>query len=363
MDLVKIDSESKDEGRIQAYLKEVFISLGLEVIEDNAKEKTGYGANNLLCRLAGRKDVSPVFFCCHMDTVPPGMGIQPKIEDDIIYSDGTTILGADDKAGIAALIELFELIKENNIDHGTIEVVLTVGEETGLVGAEAFDMNLLQADDGFVFDTGGPVGAITVGSPTLYMMEVVVEGISAHAGIEPEKGLSAIEIASKSIAQMKLGRIDEETTANIGTIEGGTATNVVMDKVTIHAEARSLSATSAMEQVEHMQELFEKTAESMGGSAKVTTEKKCTGYRLAKETNVVQIAYKAIDKIGRTPTYEVSGGGSDANVFNEKGKVTTNLSVGYGDIHTVNEFIPIEELKKSAELAYQIVLEIINNND
>lgn len=265
IELVKIDSESKNEGKFQAFLKRKFEALGLEVYEDNAKEITGYGANNLLCRLPGNKNVDPIFFCCHMDTVPPGVGIQPEIKDGIIYSDGSTILAADDKAGIAILIELIEVLQENNIPHGTLEFVFTVGEETGLVGAEAFDMELLQADYGFVLDTGGPVGAITVGSPTLYMMDVIVEGVTAHAGIEPEKGVSAIEIISKAIANMKLGRIDDETTANIGTVHGGTASNIVMDKVELVAEARSISADSAIKQVQHMQKLFEDTAFAMGG--------------------------------------------------------------------------------------------------
>lgn len=354
-ELVKIDSESKDEAAIQAFLKEKLVSLGLEVFEDDAKKTTGYGANNLLGRLAGSKHAEPIFFCCHMDTVPPGIGIKPEIRDGNIYSDGTTILAADDKAGIAALLELIVLLKEEEIEHGTIEFVFTVGEETGLVGAEAFDMNLLQANEGFVLDTGGPVGAITVGSPTLYMMDIMVEGVAAHAGIEPEKGVSALEIASKAIANMRLGRIDEETTANLGTVEGGTATNVVMDHVHITAEARSISAEAAEQQVAHMKALFQETAEEMGGEVNIKVEKMCTGYRFTEDMAIIKQAQEAIRQIERTPIFEVSGGGSDANVFNEKGKQTVNLSVGYEKIHTVEEYIPVEELKKAAELAYHLV--------
>lgn len=358
IELVKIDSESKNEEKFQAFLKEKFVSLGLDVEEDNAKATTGYGANNLLCRLSGEKEVDAIFFSCHMDTVPPGVGIQPEVRDEIIYSDGTTILAADDKAGIAIMIELVELINEKKLPHGTIEFVLTVGEETGLIGAEAFDVGSLVSDYGFVLDTGGPVGAITVGSPTLYSINVVIEGITAHAGIEPEKGVSAVEIASKAIAKMKLGRIDHRTTANIGTIHGGTASNIVMEKVEVVAEARSISTESCVAQVNHMKELFEESAKEMGGKATILTDRKCTGYDFTEESNVVKIAAEAIRKIGREPIYEVSGGGSDANVFNAKGKETTNLSIGYERIHTVNEFIPIDELEKATELAYQIVADI-----
>lgn len=359
IELVKIDSESKNEGEIQEFLKRKFESLGLQVEEDDAKEKTGYGANNLLCTLHGDEKIDPIFFCCHMDTVAPGVGIKPQIKDDIIYSDGTTILAADDKAGIAVLIELIELIKEQNIPHGTIEFVLTVGEETGLVGAKAFDMDLLTSEYGFVLDIGGPVGAIVVASPTLYMLDITIKGITAHAGIEPEKGVSALEIASHAIANMKLGRIDHETTANIGYISGGTTTNIVMEKVNLLAEVRSISTESCFAQMEHMEKLFKETAQKMGGTVEIKKSRSSTGFKLNKESKTVKLAAQSIRNINREPYYEITGGGSDANVFNEKGKETANLSIGYEEIHTVNEYISIQELEVAAKLAYQIVNDVV----
>ena len=256
IELVKIDSESKHEGKFQEFLKQKFDALGLEVMEDNTKEKTGLGANNLIARLPGNAEADAMFFSCHVDTVAPGRNIQPVIRDGIIYSEGVTILAADDKAGIAVMIELIEQIKEKSLPHGMIEFVLSPGEEIGLVGAAALDPQLIKSEFGFVLDSGGPVGGITVASPSLYGIEVIIKGETAHAGLEPEKGVSAIEIAAKAIANMKLGRIDKDTTANIGTIHGGVASNIVADEVQISAEARSIDHEICEEQVNHMIDLF-----------------------------------------------------------------------------------------------------------
>ncbi|TFJ43328.1 hypothetical protein CKN80_12320 [Carnobacterium divergens] len=355
VDLVKIDSETKQEEAIQPYLKSEFEKLGLEVTEDQTKGETGFGANNLIAVLAGDDSLETIFFSCHMDTVMPGKNIQPIIKDGVIQTDGTTILGADDKAGIAILFELIQTLKESEMVHCPIEFVITVGEESGLVGAKAFDVKQLSANYGFVLDTGGPVGSITVGSPTQYRIEALIKGVTAHAGVAPEKGISAVQIAANAIHHMKLGRIDEETTANIGLISGGTATNIVMDRLEVIAEARSLSKEACENQVNHMKATFETIASEMGGSAAVLTKKNYDGYRFTKESPVVQVAAKAIMNLGIHPNYQTSGGGSDANIFNGKGKPTTNLSIGYEKIHTVHEYIPTKELKKAAELAYQIV--------
>lgn len=355
IELVKIDSETRNEGKIQPYLKGIFTELGLTVEEDNTMGETGYGANNLLCTLAGDADTTPIFFSSHMDTVVPGVNIQPIIKDGAIYSDGTTILGADDKAGIAIMIELIHLLKEEKIKHGTLEFVITVGEESGLVGAKAFDVNRLQAPFGFVLDTGGPVGAITIGSPTQYHIDVILNGVTAHAGVAPEKGVSAVQIASNAIHQMKLGRIDEMTTANIGFISGGTATNIVMDRLEIVAEARSLSPESGAAQVKHMEETFIRVAKEMGGSAEVIIKKMYDGYLFDAETPVVKMAAEGMKQAGIASHLQKSGGGSDANIFNGKGKPTTNLSVGYQEIHTVKEYMPIDEFVKAVEMAFGIV--------
>ncbi|WP_374723460.1 M20/M25/M40 family metallo-hydrolase [Calidifontibacillus erzurumensis] len=357
IELVKVDSETKYEGEIAKVLKKKFEQLGLQVVEDQTTEQTGHGAGNLVCTLRGTKDVDPIYFTSHMDTVVPGKGVKPSIQGDRIVTDGTTILGADDKAGLAAMLEAIKVIKEQKIEHGTIEFVITVGEESGLVGAKALDPALMTAKYGYALDSDGDVGTIVVAAPTQAKLKVVVKGKTAHAGVAPEKGISAITIASKAIAKMPLGRIDEETTANIGRFEGGTQTNIVCDHVEILAEARSLVEEKMQAQVAKMKEAFEETANEMGGEAFVDVEIMYPGFKYSDGDAVVELAKKAITTIGRTPKLVQSGGGSDANIFVGHGIPTVNLAVGYEDIHTTNEKMPIEELVKTAELVVAIIKE------
>ncbi len=358
VELVKIDSEAKDEGKFQTFLKTKFEDFGLNVYEDNTMEQTGLGANNLLCTLKGEEDRPSLFFSAHVDTVAPGKGINPQIREGVIYSDGTTILAADNKAGIAVMLELIEELQEGNIPHGTIEFILTPGEEIGLIGAKGFDMTKMVATQGFVLDSGGPVGSIVMSSPTLMGLEVDIAGVTAHAGLEPEKGVSAIEIAAKAISNMKLGRLDVETTANIGTINGGVASNIVADKVNVTAEARSVSQMKCEEQINHMITQFKTVTHELGGDVSFKTDTKSVGYHFEEENDLVKQVAQVISQMGRSVTYEISGGGSDANVFNANGKEALNLSIGYEKIHTTNEYLPITELIKAVELAYQLVIHV-----
>src|SRR5690606_245133 len=282
LELVQIDSETKHEAEIAKVLKEKFSSLGVEVFEDDTTAETGHGAGNLICTLKANKEgVDPIYFTSHMDTVVPGNGVKPSIKDGYIVTDGTTILGADDKAGLAAMLEALKVIKEQNIEHGDIQFIITVGEESGLVGAKALDSSLIHAKYGFALDSDEQVGNIIVAAPTQAKISAVIHGKTAHAGVAPEKGISAITIAAKAVAKMPLGRIDEETTANIGRFEGGQATNIVADKAYILAEARSLVPEKMEDQVEKMKSAFEETAKSMGGSADVTVEIMYPGFKYA----------------------------------------------------------------------------------
>lgn len=361
LELVQIDSETTQEANIAKALKEKFSSLGLEVYEDDTKEQTGHGAGNLICTLKGNKQgVDPIYFTCHMDTVVPGNGIKPTIKDGYIVTDGTTILGADDKAGISALLEAIRVIQEENIEHGDIQFVITVGEESGLVGAKALDPTLLHAKYGFALDSDEKVGNIIVAAPTQAKITTHIYGKTAHAGVAPEKGVSAITIAAKSVAKMPLGRIDEETTANIGRFEGGKATNIVADEVFVLAEARSLVAEKMEAQVEAMKKAFEETAKEMGGSADTVIDIMYPGFKYSDGDLVVEIAKKAAEKIGREPKLLKSGGGSDANVFAGFNIPTVNLAVGYEEIHTTNEKMPVEELCKLAEMTVAIIEEVSN---
>lgn len=357
IELVKIDSETRYEREIADVLKEKFEALGLDVEEDNAAAVTGHGAGNLICTLTGTTEGDPIYFTSHMDTVVPGVGVNPIFEDGYIKSDGSTILGADDKAGIAAMLEAIRIIKENNLPHSTIQFVITVGEESGLVGAKALNRDDLLAKYGFALDSDGKVGTIIVAAPTQSKVKATVFGKTAHAGVAPEKGVSAITIAAKAIAAMSLGRIDEETTANIGRIEGGTQTNIVCDKVDILAEARSLLNEKMETQVMDMKEAYEAAAADMGGRVEVDIDVMYPGFKYGDGDHVVEVAKKAVNAIGREPKLLHSGGGSDANVIAGLGIPTINFGIGYEDIHTTNEKIPVEELIKTAELIVQLVKE------
>ncbi|WP_026689354.1 M20/M25/M40 family metallo-hydrolase [Alteribacter aurantiacus] len=356
-ELVQIDSETKYETAIAKVLKEKFETLGVHVKEDDTTSITGHGAGNLICTLEGTKEVDPIYFTSHMDTVVPGKGVTPIEEDGYIKSDGTTILGADDKAGLAAMFEAIRVLKENNIEHGTIQFIITVGEESGLVGAKALDPADIIAKYGFALDSDGEVGNIIIAAPTQAKVKATVYGKTAHAGVAPEKGVSAITIASKAVARMPLGRIDEETTANIGRFEGGSQTNIVCDRVDILAEARSLIGPKMEAQVEKMKVAFEEAAEEMGGKVELDIDVMYAGFKHEDGDDIVELAKRAARSIGREPKLLQSGGGSDANIIAGHGVPTINLGVGYEEIHTTNERMPIGELVKTAEMVVALIEE------
>ncbi|TSI08609.1 M20/M25/M40 family metallo-hydrolase [Lysinibacillus sp. BW-2-10] len=356
LELVQIDSETKHEEVIAPILVNKLEEMGFDVLQDDAHTRNGHGAGNIIATLKGSLDVEPIYFTVHMDTVVPGAGIKPEIRGDgYIYSDGTTILGADDKAGMAALFEMARRLKEQNIEHGTIQFIITAGEESGLVGAKELNPEQIIAKYGFAVDSDGKVGGIVTAAPFQAKIETKIFGKTAHAGVAPEKGISAITLAAKAIAKMNLGRIDEDTTANIGRFEGGKATNIVCDEVYILAEARSIYKEKLDQQVAHMKETFEKVSQNLGGHAEVEVKLMYPGFSVTEKDKVVQVAVEAVRNIGRDVVLGQSGGGSDANVISGFGIPTVNLSVGYEEIHTTNERMPIEELEKLADLLVEVV--------
>jgi tripeptide aminopeptidase len=359
LELVQIDSETKNEANIAKVLKEKLIALGFSVKEDDAAAKTGHGANNLIATLPGNAKGPNILFSSHMDTVVPGSGVKPVVKDGYVYSDGTTILGADDKAGIAAIFEAIRTVKEKNLPHSTIQVVFTVGEESGLVGSRALDSSLLNAEMGFILDSNGKVGEVIVAGAGQYRIITKIHGKAAHAGVNPEDGVSAITVASKAISRMPLGRIDADTTANIGRFEGGKAYNIVSDYVEVWSEARSLVMDKLEEQVKKMTSAFEQAAAEMGARCENEVIFMYHGFKYNEETPVVKKAIAAIKRVGREPKLEKSGGGSDGNVFNGYGIPSVNFGIGYEEIHTKNERMPLEELYKASELVLAIIEEVL----
>ncbi|WNQ09369.1 M20/M25/M40 family metallo-hydrolase [Paenibacillus aurantius] len=365
MELVQVNSETKHEQEISKVLKEKFASLGFSVEEDDSAAKTGHGSGNLIFTLpanTGNPQAPRLFFTCHMDTVAPGNNIKPQLHaDGYIRSDGTTILGADDKAGISALLEAIRVLKEQKLEHPQLQVVITAGEESGLVGARAMEAKWIQADYGFALDSNGKIGDIAVAAPSMDKIAITFYGKSAHAGVNPEDGVSAIQVASKAVSRMPLGRIDHETTANVGSFAGGGETNVVCDKVVLKTEARSLDTRKLERQVEAMRRASFEAAEEMGARAEFESYLKYPSFRWDETAPVVQLAMKALRRAGAEPRTFHSGGGSDANIFNGMGIPTVNLAVGYENIHTTKEQIKAADLGRVAETVVAIIQEAVGS--
>lgn len=352
---VQIDSPTKREAKFADFIVEELKALGFEVYIDDAGEKAGSNTGNVIAKMEGNKDVETVLFSCHMDTVSPGEGIKPIIKDGVIYSDGTTILGGDDKAGIAAVIEAIKVMKENNIEHGPIEVVFSIYEEGGLFGAKNVDYSKLSSKRAFILDSGGSPGEIIIQGPAQDKINAKFIGKPAHAGLVPEDGISAIQVASKAITEMNLLRIDEETTANIGVIQGGEATNIVCPEVEIKAEARSLVNEKLDQQTAHMIECMEKAAESFGAKVEIDASRMYPAFSIDEEDEIVKLVKKACENMGAESYTKASGGGSDTNIFNANGLKAVNLGVGMKKAHTLEEHLKIEDLVNSARLVLEII--------
>lgn len=355
LDYVQIDSPTKEELKFANFLKSELQRLGLEVYMDNAGGKVGSNSGNVIGRLKANAEGESILLSSHMDTVSPSRGIKPKIEDGVIYSDGTTILGADDKAGVSAIMEALETIKDKNIPHGEIEIVFTIFEEGGLFGAKNLDYNKLNAKKGFVFDSGGNPGVIIIQGPAQNKIIAKFIGKEAHAGVAPETGISAIQMAVEAISKMKLLQIDEETTANIGSISGGGATNIVTKEVDIKAESRSLDNDKLNEQTDHMVKCCEDAAKKFGGKVEVKVENTYTAFNIEKDHEVVKSVERACAALGLKPKATTSGGGSDTNIFNNNGIDAVNLGIGGSKAHTLEENLNILDLENAARLALEII--------
>jgi len=342
--MVKIDSPSGGERQLADYVRDHLEELGLEVEEDDAGEKTGGNAGNILAFLPGTKKGPTILFTAHLDRVEPGKNIEPVQDDGKFRSRGETILAADDISGIAPILEALYCIREQGLDHYPVQLVFTVSEEVGLLGAKNLQQESLKADLGYAFDSNGPVGNIIIKGPTHNSIEIKIRGKASHAGISPEEGINAIKVAAKALAGCKLGRIDEETTANIGTIKGGKARNIVPDEVDLSGEIRSHSSQKLKQETEAMQQVFQEAADEYGAELEFKSENLYPAFEFSAEEEIVKRCSLALEKTGKNPSLQASGGGSDANIFNGKGIPTLNLATGMEKAHSTDEYIAFSEL-------------------
>ena len=343
IEMVKIPSESGNEKKMIEYLQREFQNLGAKTTIDS------YG--NLIAKINPKECTNrdPILLSCHADTVKPGVGINPIIKDGVIKSDGSTILGADDKAGIA---EMLEALRTADV-HPPIEIAISRQEEVGLLGVKNMDYSLISAKKGFLLDND-TLDTIVIGGPSYFAIDVEVKGRAAHAGMEPEKGINAIFAASKAISKLKLGRLDRETTANVGVINGGIIRNGVPDSVTFLAECRSLNHAKAEDLAKEMEKIIIQQVESVGAEVKIKTENLCKAVDIPEDSWTVETAKKALKTVGIEATTTFITGFTDASIYNNKGIEMAVVGIGARLEHSTEEHIYISDMEKAVEMLLEI---------
>ena len=364
LELVQIDSVSREERDVAQRIKAYCEELGAEVFIDDAGSKVGGNTGNVIARFPGTvPDAEPIMMSAHMDTVVPGKGVKPIVEGDIIRTDGSTVLGGDDKSGCSVIIETIRCLQEQSIPHAPIDAVFSICEEVGLLGAKHLDMSKVRARFGLVFDSDDP-GFLFTRGPSADHFEIKIYGLESHAGVAPEQGISAIRIAAEAIMNMKLFRIDEETTANIGVIRGGEATNIITNLVYLKGEARSLDDAKLDAQTRHIIQCCEEAAAKYevtvdGVTTKARVESHVTreyhAMDVSDDSRVVRLVKEAAARMGLEVQTLASGGGCDANIFNKRGIECANLGTGMRAIHTVKEWLDVKDMYASANMTLEIM--------
>jgi len=349
LELAAIASPSGEERPVSDAVIRYLRDLGLEPDED--------GTGNVYAWIEPVAEGTPLFFCAHLDTVPPDGPLEPVLADGVIRNAGGTILGADNKSAVAAMLDGARRVLAENRPHAGIELLFTMQEEVGLLGAAAFDHTRLHAQVGYVYDQAAPIGEIILGAPWARRMDVTFHGRAAHSGMFPEEGRSAVQAAAKAIADLRLGRIDEEATANVGVISGGIAANIVPEWCTFTAEARCHDERRLDDLVQEMLDAFTFAATEAECEVETTLRNQYRGYRLGKGDDVVRLAAAALERCGRTVSYALSGGAADANAFNERGLRCANIANGMTDIHTPDEHISVEDLEGMVDVTLALVEE------
>ncbi|MBE0475991.1 MAG: M20/M25/M40 family metallo-hydrolase [Coriobacteriia bacterium] len=357
LELVRIDSPSGRESAVADYCEDALAAAGMAVTRDDSARMTGSDTGNLVATLPGTAAGVALVLSAHMDCVQPCEGVEPVVADGFVTSAGETVLGADDKAGIAAIIELVRRITADRRPHAGIRVVLTVAEEMGLVGAKALDAALLAGDVCLVLDADGSPGEIVVSSPTHYTFSAAFRGRSSHAGVAPEAGVSAIAMASRAVCAMPLGRLDAETTANVGTVVGGSATNVVPAEVTLTGECRSRDRDRVERVREAMDRALREAASEAGGGVEVSWRLEYEGVTFAEDDPRLRLVRRACRRSGLEPRAIATGGGSDGNIFSSVGVPTIVLACGMSGVHSTGETLRIGDLGRLAVLLEAVVAE------
>ena len=365
--LCEISSPSRKERVIASYLRDLFSSLGADSIEEDASQTcTRADSGNLIIRFNGNDpEQEGLFFSCHMDTVQPGENVEVVREDDIFTSKGETILGSDDKSGIAAIIETIRLLKENDCRHGMIEILLTTCEEIGLLGAKCLDFSRVKTQYGYALDSSG-INKVIIGAPAANKFKITVTGLASHAGLHPEKGISAISVAAKAIASLKLGRLDSESTANLGLISGGVATNIIPETVVVEGEVRSHNPEKLDYYSKMVTDAFMQTVASWPGkqitnagvrpAVTIDTMAEYPAMHLSKDSAVLRRVSAAAAFIKQDLEFIVAGGGSDANIFNNHGRPTAIIATGMDKVHTTSEQLNLNDLFALTKLLFALSL-------
>ncbi|MDR1831705.1 MAG: M20/M25/M40 family metallo-hydrolase [Fusobacteriaceae bacterium] len=354
LDLVKIPSPSLHERRVGEYLIETLQEMGVTVTEDEAGVAEGGDCGNITAFIPGNGKRA-VMFTAHMDTVVPCETIMPVEEAGVIRTDGTSILGGDDKSGIAAMLETAQVLLENELERPDIVLAFSIGEEIGLLGAKHFAIEKYAPEFVYVLDSAGKPGVAVTKAPNSANGWIRIIGKAAHAGLAPETGINALTVAAHAITQIKLGRIDADTTANIGIVRGGEAANIVMPEVSMKYEARSFSAEKLDALLAETGEIFRRTAEKYGAIFENDVVKSYAGFDFPADAEILKPVREACANLGIPCVVEAGGGGSDANIYNGKGFSAINLSTGMSKVHTTEEYIEQKDIVDTARLILEMI--------
>ncbi|MGL5042514.1 MAG: M20/M25/M40 family metallo-hydrolase [Culicoidibacterales bacterium] len=362
IELVKIDSVSKNERAIADFLLDYFGKKGYEAIEDFKSKSSieGATAGNIIVKIPGnglKKDDQPIMLCAHMDTVEPGNGVKPRFSEDgkFIITDGTTILGADDKGGIAQIIEVVEVLEQTKEAHPPLELLFPVCEEIRLLGSRGLDKSLVSAKVAYVLDGGPNTGDVLVGGPTAYDVFCTIKGKAAHAGVEPELGISTIQVLGHAIANMKLLKVDEDTSSNIGFVKTDYPLNVVPEITTLGFEVRSLKAQKADQQLEHLKKCLMDAANKFGASVKFDVTKVLTAYQTDANNPVLKRYYEICAQNNIEVVETISRGGTDLSSLIGHGIEGIVIATGGDNLHSVEERLNIEIFLTSLDLLLKLI--------